>query len=58
MNHDQKAAKHTEAYSQWMGEMDAAAAEVARVTKRGEQLDIERESDGITIDEVTGAYRA
>ncbi len=59
--HEQNAAKHTLAYAIWNGLMDLAEAtdgtDALEVMHREtERMDVERERDGVTIDEVEFSY--
>src|SRR5258708_5471979 len=59
--HEQNAAKHTLAYAIWNGLMDRAEATddtdaLEAMHREAERVDVERERDGVTIDEVEFSY--
>jgi hypothetical protein len=59
--HEQNAAKHTLAYAIWNGLMDRAEATddtdaLEAMHREAERMDVERERDGVTIDEVQFSY--
>src|SRR5260370_34567189 len=59
--HEQNAAKHALAYAIWNGLMDRAEATddtdaLDAMHREAERMDVERERDGVTIDEVEFSY--
>src|SRR6266436_5156758 len=59
--HEQNAAKHTLAYAIWNGLKDQAEATddtdaLEAMHREAERMDVERERDGVTIDEVEFSY--
>jgi hypothetical protein len=59
--HEQNAATHTLAYTIWNGLMDRAEATddtdaLEALHREAERMDVERERDGVTIDEVEFNY--
>jgi hypothetical protein len=59
--HEQNAAKHTLAYAIWNGLMGRAEATgdtdaLEAIHREAERMDVERERDGVTIDEVEFSF--
>jgi hypothetical protein len=59
--HEQNAAKHTLAYAIWNSLMGRAEATgdtdaLEAIHREAERMDVERERDGVTIDEVEFSY--